>query len=176
MNSYIFIVLNNLLFLRTSGLGANVNVQKFQSLFGELTSLRSKAAYSASISSAWGSVEKTIWDSRLRASSLWCCLSAQSHGVSLFSFSANRSPPRFTRNYRGVRREILLIYSSIDLRGHDTMNNMFLDLWKHTVYLMHKYQHISFSWNGDVEEFCVFELKNKLCVRGTVEVSKKQKG
>lgn len=121
----------------TSGLEANVNVQKFRSLFGELTSLRSKAAYSASISSAWGSVEKTIWDSRLSASSLWCCLSAQSHGVSLFSFSANRSPPRFTRNCRGVREGKTINKQFIC----SLLKWVFIELWKHTVNLMHEHQH-----------------------------------
>lgn len=63
------------------------------------TSFLSRAAYSASIPSASGAREKTIWDSRHRASSLWCCFSAQSHGVSRFSFSANKSASLCTSNW-----------------------------------------------------------------------------
>lgn len=62
------------------------------------TSFLSRAAYSASIPSASGAREKTIWDSRQRASSSWCCFSAQSHGVSRFSFSANKSASLCTSN------------------------------------------------------------------------------
>lgn len=64
------------------------------------TSRRSRAAYSASISSASGLREKTICDSRRRANSLWCCFSAKSHGVSRFSFSANRSASLSTSNWK----------------------------------------------------------------------------
>ncbi|TNN23369.1 hypothetical protein EYF80_066512 [Liparis tanakae] len=38
---------------------------------GGRTSLRSSAAYSSSAPSAPGAMEKTIWDSRRRASSSW---------------------------------------------------------------------------------------------------------
>lgn len=73
------------------------------------TSLRSRAAYSASIPSASGAREKTICDSRHRANSLWCCFSAQSHGVSRFSFSANRSASLCTKNWeRENKRKIWL--------------------------------------------------------------------
>lgn len=77
-----------------------------------LTSFLSKAAYSASMLSASGSRENTIRDSRLRASSLWCCFSAQSHGVSLFSFSANKSPPCFTRSWKVKWQSKMLLISN----------------------------------------------------------------
>lgn len=66
------------------------------------TSLRSRAAYSASIPSASGAIEKTICDSRHKANSLWCCFSAQSHGVSRFSFSTNKSEFLCTSNCKKV--------------------------------------------------------------------------
>lgn len=74
-------------------------VPTLRALLCVCTSFLSRAAYSASIPSASGAREKTIWDSRHRASSLWCCFSAQSHGVSRFSFSANKSASLCTSNW-----------------------------------------------------------------------------
>lgn len=81
------------------------------------TSLRSRAAYSASIPSASGAREKTICDSRHRANSLWCCFSAQSHGVSRLSFSANRSASLCTRNWASENKRKIWLWRTHYMQG-----------------------------------------------------------
>lgn len=80
-------------------IGRVLTVHPLRAVQRVCTSFLSRAAYSASIPSASGAREKTIWDSRQRASSSWCCFSAQSHGVSRFSFSTNKSASLCTSNW-----------------------------------------------------------------------------
>lgn len=60
----------------------------------------------ASVFDCWAEEEeKTICDSRLRASSVWWCRSAWSHGVNLSSSSTKRSASLWINNYEGGREE-----------------------------------------------------------------------